>query len=377
MIETFKQETYSDIKNDLESISKDKNASSLDLLKENQETIEKKVETPINDEIIKIYSVGTLDERLSLDYSLLEQGMGGKTAPLAKFKQLEESDKEIEWDSNSKKPELVWKQIQVDKRTALEKLFKRPARMENTDEVVVYVNMHNGDKPENNTVLVTTTSFKKDGVLELQSIKSNHNSIFTITNQEDVDKAYQSDNNLNEAHTAFVKGVPAEQYRQMYRKENHVTLEEYWKKKDVEIKKERVLDPREWERKTIEKELHDRLDNLGEKYKNLLETNIGLQKEIIELTNKKVSQEEEKTKATKNKVRDLFGGLAEDSEANNGKIDLESLKKEILTSVGDIGRLWQIVSRLGSSPEEIEVREAFKKIMNEVINNTDKKDRKA
>lgn len=202
----------------------------------------------------------------------------------------------------------IFEEVHEEEGSWLSKLFKRKSsdrdfsidgntseaepKKRRTDEVLVVVNMNNGDKPENNTVTVVLAK-QKAGRLDIDG-----GAVVCTMSEADYLKKAKKPQNAEErmiAGSYTMKG-----YGESFKRETGQTPEQYWDSWD----NDRDNDPNFWKSEKYKGELMDRLSGA---YVEALKRTKQMTDEIVKETERRL--EEQKQLREKYAKDPVFVGL--------------------------------------------------------------------
>ncbi|GIW69808.1 MAG: hypothetical protein KatS3mg101_0555 [Patescibacteria group bacterium] len=221
----------------------------------------------------------------TLDKAFRDNGV--EDFDLTKVKRLEHNELPNFNEGREKgKPQIYYKQVMVEKqRNIFEKLRDRKSNRElemiPSDQVLVIVNMNNGEKPENNTV-VCMLARQKDGKLD----KTDSSALNTLESEEQYLKTAGSKSSSSDSR--FRRGeLTTQGYRKVYKGETGHSIEDYWKDWDKNVEKTVDYHKSEKYKATL-------MERLNEDYTRILAETQQRKEEIINETKKRLEANKEK-----------------------------------------------------------------------------------
>lgn len=231
-------------------------ASLAERISKGRRRLEKEVKendkTPAHNEIMNIQENSVQQDRLDLDYLLIERAFvaNGRVAPAAgiefpvlKLDHLEEHSPNFcehesdnptaTWNvirSQKEKPYIFYTQVRTPVREVRD-FWQDKGKTKETGEVLVTISMNNGDTPETNTVV--TMLVKHEGG---RLLWGNGQSGLYRTQSEKEYRDAQEKGERSVANDLMVQGrVTVAQYNARFYKEEHKTFEKYQEEKDRKL----------------------------------------------------------------------------------------------------------------------------------------------
>lgn len=252
--------------------------------------IKEKAQTPKHDEMLDVHRGGKRETKWNTAEDALDKAFrdaGIKDFDLTKVKRLEQDEIPNFGEEREKgKPQIFYKQVMVEKpRNIFEKLRDRKAGRDAekiaSDQVLVIVNMNNGEKPEDNTV-VCMLARQKEGRLD----KTDKTALNTLESEKQYLKAAESKSSSSDSR--FARGeLTTQEYRKVYKSETGHSIERYWETWDKNV--EKTVDY--YKSEQCKAKLMERLN---EDYTRVLAETQQRKEEIIEETKRRLNANAEK-----------------------------------------------------------------------------------
>lgn len=310
-----------------------------------RKAIKEKMEIPSHADIKEGYEDSSSSYKRAIVANLLRRALednDNKSGNLIKnISEIESSDISLNWESDSKKPEIRFKQVVHEVNQSPVELLNpeelRKKKLEKTKEVVVYVNLHNGTTPKENTVLVVVMKQTPDGRIDYANPNIPGEAVNYVSTEQDVSEIFKSSKELKPEERKTARKEILAQDRLLDLIQGHATVKDYcdrYKKdtgtniKDFQRNWDKAIDKEEEEGSIERKRKNERIkllaERVGDQYPKLLEQTLSVETELIEAAEVKIKALKEKHDAIKNspeqgkifeQVLTQLGYLREDNPA--------------------------------------------------------------